>query len=67
MRSLDLDILAILLSPLLPEGRYFAMTQPRSTIVNPSVTRWYHCISRCVRQAFLIADNQEFDRESMDR
>jgi hypothetical protein len=40
------------------------MTQPRSTIVNPSVTRWYHCISRCVRQAFLIADNQEFDRKA---
>ena len=31
------------------------LTQPRSKIVNPEVTRWYHCISRCVRRAFLIA------------
>jgi hypothetical protein len=32
------------------------MTQPRSKIVNTDVTRWYHCISRCVRRAFLIAE-----------
>jgi len=49
--------------PLLPEGRYFAVTQPRSKIVDLSVTRWYHCISRCVRQAFLIASNGDFDRK----
>jgi len=39
------------------------MTQPRSKIVDPSVTRWYHCISRCVRRAFLIAENLDFDRK----
>ncbi len=39
------------------------MTQPRSKIVDPSITRWYHCISRCVRRAFLFAENQEFDRK----
>jgi hypothetical protein len=37
------------------------MTQPRSKIVNPDVTRWYHCISRCVRRAFLIGESQDFD------
>lgn len=30
------------------------MTTPRSRIVNPAVSRWYHCITRCVRQAFLL-------------
>jgi len=40
------------------------VTQPRSQIVNLSVTRWYHCISRCVRQAFLIAGNEGFDRKA---
>jgi len=39
------------------------VTQPRSKIVDPSVTRWYHCISRCVRRAFLLAENHEFDRK----
>ena len=40
------------------------MTQPRSKIVNTDVTRWYHCISRCVRRAFLIAENHDFDRKA---
>jgi REP element-mobilizing transposase RayT len=28
------------------------MPAPRSTIVDETVTPWYHCISRCIRRAF---------------
>ncbi len=30
------------------------MTKPRSSIVSTDVTKYYHCITRCVRQAFLL-------------
>ena len=32
------------------------MTIARAHLVDPSVTRWYHCITRCVRRAFLLSE-----------
>ncbi len=32
------------------------MTIARAHLVNPSVTRWYHCVTRCVRRALLLAE-----------
>ncbi len=32
------------------------MPAPRSQIVDETVTPWYHCISRCVRRAFLCGE-----------
>lgn len=34
------------------------MTLPRRELVDPSVTRWYHCISKCVRSAFLMSEEK---------
>lgn len=34
------------------------MTIPRSKLVDTSLTRWYHCVSRCVRQAFLLSSGE---------
>ena len=33
------------------------MTQPRSEQVDEETTRYYHCIARCVRRAFLCGDD----------
>lgn len=41
------------------------MTIARSQLVDVSVSRWYHCISRCVRRAFLFAEGA--DSASGDR
>jgi REP element-mobilizing transposase RayT len=35
------------------------MTIARAHLVEPAVTRWYHCLTRCVRHAFLLGDEQQ--------
>jgi hypothetical protein len=32
------------------------MTMARVHLVDPAVTRWYHCVNRCVRRAFLLGE-----------
>jgi len=39
------------------------MPAPRSTIVADAVTPWYHCISRCVRRAFLCGQGYEYRKQ----
>jgi hypothetical protein len=37
------------------------MTLPRARLLDVSITRWYRCITRCVRHTFLLAAGK-FDR-----
>jgi hypothetical protein len=32
------------------------MTMARAQFVDVSLARWYHCVTRCVRRAFLLAE-----------
>jgi REP element-mobilizing transposase RayT len=43
------------------------MAIARAHLVDLSVTRWYHCVSRCVRRAFLLADGKFDRKEWIDR
>lgn len=35
------------------------MTMPRRQLVDVAVTRYYHCISHCVRRAFLYGERHK--------
>ena len=34
------------------------MTRPRSELIAPETTPYYHCVNRCVRRAFLCGEDQ---------
>jgi REP element-mobilizing transposase RayT len=38
------------------------MTMARAHLVDVSLTRWYHCVTRCVRRAHLLGEGP-FDRK----
>jgi len=40
------------------------MTIASAHLVDPSVTRCYHCVTRCVRQAFLLREGMH-DRKGV--
>jgi hypothetical protein len=42
------------------------MTIGRSQLIDPSVTRWYHCVSRCVRRAFLLGEGPVDRKKSVE-
>ena len=39
------------------------MATPRSMIVDESVTPFYHCVSQCVRRAFLCGEGAEHRKQ----
>ena len=39
--------------------RRFPIAIARAKLVDVSVARWYHCISRCVRKAFLLGEGDD--------
>ncbi|MHC5538502.1 transposase [Singulisphaera rosea] len=43
------------------------MTMARAHLVDPTVTRWYHCITRCVRRAFFLGDPEQDRKDWIDQ
>ncbi len=39
------------------------MTMARAHIVDLAVTRWYHCVTRCVRRALLLTEGPSNRKE----
>jgi hypothetical protein len=39
------------------------MTMARTRLIDPSLTRWYHCMTRCVRLADLLGDEPHNRKE----
>jgi hypothetical protein len=39
------------------------MTVARAQLVDTSLTSWYHCVTRCVRRAFLLGEGDRNRKE----
>jgi hypothetical protein len=42
------------------------MAIARAQLVDVSLTRWYHCVTRCVRRAFLLGDGVHNRKEWLE-
>src|ERR1700679_1807009 len=42
------------------------MAIARAKLVDLTVTRWYHCVSRCVRKAFLLGEGDNNRKEWLE-
>jgi hypothetical protein len=42
------------------------MTIARAHLIDPSLTRRHHCVTRCVRRAFLLGDQEHNRRQSIE-
>ena len=43
------------------------MTMARAHLVDASLTRWYHCVTRCLRRAFLLGEGTSDRKEWIER
>ena len=43
------------------------MTMARAQLVDTSLTRWYHCTTRCVRRAFLLGEGNHNRKEWLEK
>jgi hypothetical protein len=43
------------------------MTIARARLVDASMTRWFQCVTRCVRRAFLLGEEGQKLRETAER
>jgi hypothetical protein len=39
------------------------MTIARAQLVDIALARWYHCVTRCVRRAFLLGEGDDLNRK----
>jgi hypothetical protein len=44
-----------------------SITMARAHLVDPAVTRWYHCVTRCVRLSFLLSEGPVDRRQLFDQ